>query len=70
MKSLNAIGAVASLIFVAVGFFWLWNLGLMGTGLSFCILGLISGPTVAFGLYLFCLRDRIIALEKRLPEVE
>ena len=64
MKSLYAVGGLVSLLFVAVGFFWLWKLGLVGTGLSICIMGLVSGPSLGFGLYLFHLRDRIAALEK------
>jgi hypothetical protein len=70
MKSLQNVGSIVSVVFVAVGLFWLWKLGPVGTGLSLCTLGLISGIALAFGLYLFHLRDRIVALEKRLPEVK
>jgi len=66
MKLLYPVGGLISLVFLAVGFFWLWKLGLTGTDLSLCILGLISGPVLAFGLYLLYLRDRIDAMEKRL----
>jgi hypothetical protein len=66
MKLLYTVGAAASLVFVAVGLFWLVKSNLLGTGLSICILGLISGPCLGVGLYLFHLRDRIDALEKRL----
>ena len=70
MKPLYTVGAIVSLVFVAVGLFWLWNLGLVGTGLSICILGLVCGPSLGFGLYLFHLRDRIASLEKRLQETK
>jgi hypothetical protein len=66
MRQVYAVGGVVSLMFVAVGIFWLWKLGLFGTGLSICILGLVTGPSLGLGLYVFYLRDRIATLEKRL----
>jgi hypothetical protein len=68
MKLFQRLGAIASLIFVGVGFFWFFKLRLLGTGLSLCVLGLISGPCLAMALYLIELRSRIAALEKRCEE--
>jgi len=68
MKLLQRLGAIASLLFVSFGLFSFISLGLLGTGLSVCILGLISGPCLAFGLYVFQLRARIAALEQRSQE--
>jgi hypothetical protein len=70
MKLLHFTGAIASLVLVAVGVFWLCKLGLLGTGLSICILGLISGPALALGVFVFHLRDRIAALEKGARKAE
>ena len=68
MKLLCNVGSVVSMVLIAVGFSWMWRLGLFGSGLSICILGLICGPSLAFGLYALHLRDRIAALERRAQE--
>ena len=70
MTGAGIFGAIVSLLFVGLGFFSFFQLGLLGTGLSVCILGLISGPSLALGLYVFQLRERIAALEKRCQEVK
>jgi len=70
MKLLSNVGAVVSLVFVAVGLLWLWTPGIFGRGQSLCILGLFSGFSLSVGLYVFHLRERITALEKRVQEPE
>lgn len=65
MNLLQCVGGVVALVLTAVGLFWLWNLGLLGSGLSICIMGLISGPALGFGLYALQLSERIALLEKR-----
>ena len=67
MNLLQCVGGVVALVLTTVGLFWLWKLDLLGSGLYICIMGLISGPVLGFGLYIFHLRDRITALEKRGP---
>jgi hypothetical protein len=70
MKLLHNTVALVSLTLVAVGLFWLYRLGLLGSGLSICILALISAPVLSMGCYALHLCDRINALEKRLRELE
>jgi hypothetical protein len=64
MKLLHKVGAIVSLVFLAVGLFWLTRPGMFATGQILCILGLSSAISLSFGLYIFHLRDRIAALEK------
>ena len=66
MKLLDNVSAVAALAFVATGFFRLWKLGSADSDLSICILAFLAAITLSFGRYLFHLRGRIEALEKRL----
>lgn len=68
MKLLCNTAAIASLVFVAVGFFWLWKLDMFGSDLSMCILALIAAPTLSLGCYVFQLRARMAALEKQVRE--
>jgi hypothetical protein len=65
MKLLQKAGAIASLVFVAVGFYWLWQPGTFSQNQIKSILGLLCAVAVSLGLYVFHLRDRIAALEKR-----
>jgi hypothetical protein len=67
---LRPAGAIASVFFVALGLFEIWNLNLLGTGLSICILALVAAPSLSLGLYVFSLRDRIAALENQLRQPE
>ncbi len=68
MKPLQNVGAIVSLVLAAVGLFWLWQPGMFATGQVLCILGLFSALSLSLGLYVFHLRDRIAAMEKRLRD--
>jgi hypothetical protein len=69
MKLISNIGGVVSLICVAVGFFLLLKLGLVGKDLGTCIVALIAAPSLSLGLYVFVLRQRIVALETRMCDL-
>ena len=68
MKSLYTVGAILSMVFVALGLCWLYQPGVFSIGESVCILGIFSGLALNVGLQIFHLRDRIAALEKRVQE--
>lgn len=68
MKLLHRVGAIVSMVLAAVGLFWLWRPGTFSTGQSLCILGLFAALSLNIGLYVFHLRDRIMALEQRARE--
>ena len=69
MKLISNVGGVVSVILIAVGFFLLLKLGLFGKDLGICIVALVAAPTLSLGLYVFVLRQRIAALENRVPEL-
>jgi hypothetical protein len=66
MKLVNNVAAIVSLVFVALGVFWLWKLGWHSTVQDRCILLFLVALALNFTLYVFYLRARIIALEKQL----
>ena len=68
MKLLENVGAVVAVVLLTAGLLWLWKTVPMGGGLSIAILGLVSGPVLALGLYVLHLRVRIAALERRAQE--
>ena len=70
MKLLCNIGAVASLVFVAVALFKLRSVMLFRSDVAICIWAFVSALGLNFGMYAFYLRNRIAALEKRLLERE
>jgi hypothetical protein len=64
MKLLQRIGSIVSLAFVGVGFFQLYRLGIYGGGVSSLCAASGCAFALCLTLYVFHLRDRIIALEK------
>ncbi len=56
MQLLQRVGALASLVFAAVGLFWLCQPGTFNMNQILSILGLFSALSVSMGLYLFHLR--------------
>jgi len=68
MKLLCAVGGLVSLVLVATGFFWIWKLGLLGSGMDICVTAFPAGLSLSLGLYVLHLRGRISTLEKTLRE--
>jgi hypothetical protein len=66
MKLLHRFCAIVSLILLSAGLFQLHRFGLNGTGISSFIAGSACAFTLSLTVYIFHLRDRIIALEKQL----
>jgi hypothetical protein len=68
MKLLYNVSAGVALVFAAVGLVKVWQLGL-GSDLSIAILAFPAAIVLSVGLYVFQLRGRIAAIEKRLREL-
>lgn len=63
MKLLNGLGAVVSIVLVAVGFLGIGKFGLDGAGLTVLIAASGAALALSLTLYVFHLRGRIVALE-------
>ena len=66
MKLLFNVGAAVSLLLVACGGFFAWKVIMFQGNLSRCIWCFASAFALSITLYVFCLRDRIAVLEKRM----
>ena len=60
--------ALVSLLLVAAGLYFLWPVAHSSSDLAYCIVFLAAAPSISMAAYVFSLRDRIAALEKRQPE--
>ncbi len=60
--------AIVSLLLSAAGLYFLWPVAHFDSDLGYCIVFMVSAPGVSLATYVFSLRDRIVALEKRSHE--
>jgi hypothetical protein len=70
MKLLSDIGGLTSLVLAALALVNLWSVVRFRLDVAICIWAFVSSIGLGFGLYALNLRNRIAALEKRLPEGE